>query len=240
MKMKILEAKQEAKLNMYQVVRGHCDSNSTIVNTNLAFKNAVGEFGAKVAGIESAAELVSAVLTGIATDKTVSKETLSREASKIAGLIYAYAAKTGNNTLKQAVNFSFSDLKRLKDAEVAPRCQAIHDAGNDNLAALGDFGVTKPKLDALQALIDGYETHLPKPRTAIAERSTRKANIKQLFKDADAILVDQMDKLVEDLAADNPDFVKTYKSARKIVDPKSKAKESGDIGDKAGNTNPPA
>ena len=62
-----------------------------------------------------------------------------------------------------------------------------------------------------------------------------KANIRNLFKQADAILVEQMDKLVETLSADNPDFVAAYKNAHIIVDPKTLKSTEGD-GNGGGNT----
>lgn len=234
--MRTLDSRQEAKLNMYDVVRTHCNGNSAIIETNAAFTTAFDEFKTKVAAIESAARISGANLTGIAADKSVSKQDLSRIASQTAGLIYAYAAKNGNNTLKQAVNFSASDLLRLKDAEIAPQSQSIHDKGVENLAALADYGVTAEKLADLQAAINSYAQSVPKPRTAIAERSTVKANIKQLFREADTILVEQLDRLIENFRKDHPDFVSTYKAARKIVDPKSKSKPEGET---EGN-NPPA
>lgn len=235
--MKILDAKQEAKLNMYQVVQALCDANDGIVKTNIAFQSAFADFKAKIAQIVAAAEMTSSVLTGIAADKSVSKQDLSVIAAAIAGLIYAYAAKTTNNTLKQAVNFSLSDISKLKDAEIGPRCQNIHESGVANLAALADFGVTSGKLADLQTAIDAYAAQISKPRTAITERSTIKANIRQYFKDADAILVEQMDKLVIDFKTDNRDFVKNYKSARIIVDPASTTtKLVGTVTDKADGT----
>ncbi|CAN5368581.1 hypothetical protein BH10ACI1_BH10ACI1_20340 [soil metagenome] len=225
--MKILEARQEAKLNMYEVVEMLCDANPTIIATIVAFVAAYNEFKALIANINTAAQLSSAVLTGIAADKKVSKLGLSQIAAKIAGQIFAYSAKNGNNTLKAAVNFSVSDLSRMKDGELAALCQTIHDKGIENKDVLTDYGVTTAKLAELQAAINAYAESVPKPRTAITERSTTKANIKQMFKDADSVLLEQMDKLVEDFAEDFPDFVSNYKNARIIVDPKPKKKKSG-------------
>jgi anti-sigma regulatory factor (Ser/Thr protein kinase) len=48
-----------------------------------------------------------------------------------------------------------------------------------------------------------------------------------LFKNADAILVGQMDRLVNDFAEANPAFVAGYENARIIVDPKSKSGRRG-------------
>jgi hypothetical protein len=228
MESKLLDARQEAKLKMYGVVTVRCDDNGDIIAGNLGFKTALEEFGTIVLDIGSHAQLAGAVITGIAVDKGASANTLCALAAKIAGLIYAYAAKTGNNTLKAAVNFSKSDLRALKDAELAPACRNVHGAGVANLAALKDYGVTAAKLAELQTAIDAYAAMVAGPRDAIVGRSVTKANIRDKFTKADFILRELLDKLIEGFAGDHPDFVAQYKSARKIVDPKSKAKENGE------------
>lgn len=237
--MKTLTSRQEAKLNMYDVVIVKCDENTFAVNTIAALGAAVTEFKSIVAQIHAAAPESAAVITGFAADKTNQKESVSRTAAVIAGQIFAYAAKTKNVVLKQAVDFSESDLNRIKDGEFAARIQTIHDLGVEHKTALADYGITDANLADLQAAISDYAASVPKPRAAIADRSTVKSNIKQMFKDADEILVEQMDNLVETLTPTAPDFVHTYKSARVIIDPKTGNPE--DSGSNTNNgTNPPA
>lgn len=235
--MKILDARQEAKLNMYDVVVLKCDENPLIINANKALGLALADFKTLIANIKSAAQLTSAVLTGIAALKQFSKAEVSEIASVIAGQIFAYASKNQNLQLKAEVDFSETDIRRMKDGEVVLRCQKIHDLGVENLAALDDYGVTAAKLADLQTAINSYAQSAPKPRAAITDRATLKANIRQYFKDADTLLKEQIDKLVEPLAGEFPDFVSTYKNARKIVDPKTFKKETGTNG---GNPTPPA
>jgi len=234
--MKILTSRQEAKRNMYDVVILKCDANLPIIATNAALLAAFEEFKAVIDNITAAAPLSAVVTTGITTDKQVSKADLSQITATIAGQIYAYAAKTGNNELKDSVDFSASQLKKIKDGEIAVRCQTIHDLGVSKKDVLADYGVTLAKLAALQAAIDSYTQSAPKPRSAITDRATVKANIRNYFAQADALLTEQMDKLVETLTEDQPDFVQTYKNARIIVDPKTKKKENGTGTEGGGNT----
>jgi hypothetical protein len=154
--MKILTARQEVKRNMYDVVILKCEANLPIITTNAALLAAFNEFKAVIANITSAAPLSAVVTSGITMDKFVSKTDLSQTTAIIAGQIYAYAAKNGNNELKNAVNFSVSDLKRLKDGEIAARCQTIHDLGVTNNNLLKGYGVSDEKLVALQMAIDNF------------------------------------------------------------------------------------
>ena len=58
------------------------------------------------------------------------------------------------------------------------------------------------------------------------------ANLKTKFKEADQILVNQMDKLMPTFKADDLDFVTEYDSNRVIVDPPTKPKKPKDTADK--------
>lgn len=219
--MKILSSRENAKRNMYRAVIDCCDNYSSILVANVALNDSAQDFKAIIVRIDEGAQKTGAKTEGVTTDKKASKKSASRDAATMAGRVYAYAAKNGNGELKQAADFSESDLLRLKDSEFAPACQAICDLAGENKTALKDYGVTTEKLAALQAKIDAYAASAAKPRSAIANRSVAKANNKELFKKADGILTERMDKLVEDFAESNPVFVAEYKAARIIIDPKT-------------------
>lgn len=213
-----MNSKLMAKLNMYDAVKTVCQDNAVTIATINAFKTTFDEFKDKIAAIKEVAQQKDMATQGAAADKKARKTSLCRIASAVAGAIYAYAATSGNNTLKQEVKFTNSQLMQTKDALLAPRCQNIHDLGAANLAALADYGINAAKLTELQAAIDAYAESAPKPRAAINKRAAKTATLPQLFKEADAILTERMDTFIGLFAAANPDFVATYQSARIIVD----------------------
>jgi Carboxypeptidase regulatory-like domain len=214
-----MNAQSEAKLTMYQSVEDHCDDNSDIISANIAFQTAFTNFKTKVATIVNTAQQADLALTGFAAGKKTTKQELCGMTADIAAIIYAFADATGNDELKGEVNYSLTDLLRLKDSLLAPRCQNIHDKGFENKEALKDYGITAAILTTLQTVIDTYTETIPKPRTAVSSRKTLNSNLKQFFKETDAILENQMDKLVVTFKTTNPDFVKTYFSVRQIISP---------------------
>jgi hypothetical protein len=201
---------------MYQTVETHGDDNAAITASIPAFQAAFNEFKAKIAEIIAADRQQSTVLTGIAADKAQLKQALCRQASGIAGAIFAFASVTSNNELKQQMNVTFSKLLKMSDNKLTARCQNIHDAGAANSDALADYGIKPAKLTALQAAVDEYSTAAPKTRTARVQRKTITGNLPELFKETDAILIDRMDPLIGLLKETNPDFAATYENARKI------------------------
>ena len=218
-----MNATQESKLNMYRATQKHCNDNAAIVATVPAFATTLTAFNSKVSAIISTAQQEDLVTKGITVDKSVAKKTLCQLATDIAAPIFAFASASSNNTLKQEVNFSFSDLLKTKDDILAPRCQNIKDLGTANLAALAPYGLTAASLTALQTTIDGYQVKVPTPRNSAAQKKTIRENLKKLIKEADTVLKEQMDKTVVGFKAAHPDFVSTYKANRVIIDPGTSA-----------------
>lgn len=214
-----MEARQDAKLTMFRAVEQHCENNRPIINQVAAFKSTFELFKAKIAEILSAIQLSDLSLAGITADKLNCKQNLAQISADIAGIIYVYASVIDNQTLKQEMNTNVTKLSQTRDDQLAPRCQNIHDRGTENLEALNDYGITVEKLAALQTAINEYNAVTPKPRTAVSQRKTHNSNMRRLFKEADEILKDRLDKLVVTFRSGNPDFVTTYESNRIIIDP---------------------
>jgi Carboxypeptidase regulatory-like domain len=214
-----MNATQESKLNMFRATQKHCNDNPAIVATIKAFQTAAGTLNTTIASIIATAQQEDLITKGITIDKAEAKKTLCQLASDIAAPIVAYAAATKNNKLLKEVNFTHSDLIRTKDDQLAPRCKNIYDAAKANEAALKDYGITAATADTLLTTINDYQAKVPDPRNAAAQKATVRANLKNLIKEAEQILKLQMDKTVLGFKTSNPDFVKTYKSNRIIIDP---------------------
>lgn len=233
-----MNAGQEAKLTMYRATEKHDDDNSTVIAAVPAFQTAFTNFKAKIASNINTAQLNDTPLTDIVVDKSSFKQTLGEMTADIAGVIFAFASANNNQTLKQEVNFTLYKLLKTRDEQLAPRCQNIHARGIENKDALVDYGITAAKLAALQTAINNYAAETPKPPTALSQRKTLTSNLRQLFKDADAILTEQLDKLVSNFKAANPDFVATYETVRIIIDPVTTATQLKGIVTDAATKNP--
>jgi hypothetical protein len=232
-----MTAKQEAKLNMYHAVITHCDNNAAIVATVPAFDATMTTFKAKVSSLDATIQLEAQVITGVATDKQSMRDALCQQAADIAAVVFAYATNTANNELAESVDFSKSDLERLRDDQLPGVCNNIHAAANGNLVALGPYGITALMLGSFNTLITNYTSKVPAPRNAVALRKTYAANIKTFFKDADLLLKKILDKLAVQFKAANLEFYNTYLNNRIILDAAtSKTKAAGTITNSADDT----
>lgn len=236
MKPKIFTKRQEAQVNMADVVFEHLDNNAGIVALNLGFQEAFDEAKAIVDDVKSLAPQGAAATSGLTEGKNISKEVLSEKGARIAGFGFAYAAKNGNTEMQAAFDVSKSELLEMKDGELALRCQAIYDLAAAHQTALNDYGVTPARLSDLQHAIQAYTQSAQKPRGAITDRAVVKAEIKVKLAKVMKILKERLDRLIEDYAETHPSFVAAYKERRKIVDPKTPSNNKPANGNGEGGT----
>jgi hypothetical protein len=102
---KIFTRREEAQINMIDVVIEHLDNNAAIVALNQGFSDAVDEVKPLIAAIKADAPQGAAATAGITQGKNVSKSALSEKTARIAGLVYAYAEKTTTRKCRRRWTF---------------------------------------------------------------------------------------------------------------------------------------
>ncbi len=213
-----MNKKSEAKLNMFRAVLKHCQDNETIIATIPALQNAVASLSTKVSAILSLAQTDSEVITGIATDKTVKKNLLINLTVSTAAGIFAYAVFKKDSALMANAKLSQSDLLKLRDDILGPRCRSIWQLATDNNKDLADYGITQSTLDAFDKAITDYTSVVPAPRNAKAGKFAVSKAISNIINETTAHLSSQVDKLALALKDSQKDFYNSYLSNRIIVD----------------------
>lgn len=211
--------RQAAKLSMYKAVNACCAENTIITATVPAFHAAIADFSTQINAIRLAIQAEAFVITGITADKSSKKTAVCNSALTVASALFAYAASTGNMELKHKASYSARGFSRLSAIRLSAACRNIHAAATENLAALSPFGITQVNLDSFLAAIQSFEAAVPAPRNAISRRSTQVLSIAALFRQADTILKQRMDKLAILFKTSHPAFFLNYKNNRIIIDP---------------------
>lgn len=65
----------------------------------------------------------------------------------------SFPVKNGDAPMQAKVDLQLTDLIRMGESEIAPRCQEIRDLANTNAAGLAAFGTTATEITALQTAI---------------------------------------------------------------------------------------
>ena len=212
-----------SRLNMYDTVIAYCTANAATTASVPAFQTALTAFQNTVSQIHNTLQMQATDITGITDEKTQLKQTLCEQATNLTASIFALACATNNMPLKKQTDLTLSDFKSLGDDMLVPTCANIHDLLNTNVAALAPYSITAATVTAFQTAIDGYKAIVVSPRNALSQRVARRTALNDLFKQANDILKNQMDKVSLQFKTTSENFYNAYTNNRAIVNPKSSA-----------------
>jgi hypothetical protein len=175
------------------------------------------------AGYEAALQkdaLADAAAGGAGDAKALAETVLENAAYKLARALCNHYTKTGNLDSLGKVDFTKTDIKKLRQQDLVDQSTAIRDLGATAQAEPGAAGrgVTPANVAALTAAIGGFKAVMNNPRGQIVNRSTLK---KEVETDVAALIteVTAMDDLV--IQFDGTDlgqrFIAAWKQARMIV-----------------------
>jgi len=209
---------QENKLSMYLTVMQITNYFPEAWQGYLPFRNQYSEFETLVDKIRAIRPLQETKITGVTKDKTALRYKAVDKAIEISEKVFAFASITENYKLKDRVAYTTTDLKRCRDTVANDFNQIIYTEASKYLNELAEYGVSQEDLDELKTLNDAYSAIVANPRQAITNRPKTTSYPNNYFKDADIILKERLDKLVNYFKNSSPDFWHQFKSARKIID----------------------
>lgn len=211
-----MKNEQEGRLKMFFTEVLFCEANERVITNLPGFATNLAKLKSTSIQIQAIGEQQRAVKTGITKGKNQLKAALAGLAADDARKLTAYAKLTNNQTLLAEVNFSLSDFKRFSDTALKDYAQIIYNRGQDNIAALGDYGITAATQTTLLGAINSFNAALSTPRFGITQKSQATKQLATLFEEGNAALAG-MDTAVEIIRLSHPVFYKGYKTARKVV-----------------------
>ncbi len=213
-----MNANQINKLNMFEAVQAFLANTQTTWTSITAIGAAKLELDGKITAIRTERQKQEKDASGLVKERKLVRETLTRQALKVSGALMAYASATNNAELMGVVDYTPSAFKLKRDNIVYDMARIIYEAAQPLATQLAGYNIVAADITQLQTLLGQFLTAIPKRRNATAVSKSATTAIGGLFKDADAILKNKLDKLVLSFRATNPDFYTNYLNARIIVD----------------------
>ena len=210
--------RQENKLTMYRAVETLLDNNAAKTGPIAALSTAITNFKNLIGEIETAEQEKQTATTGKTASKGEAEAVLISEAVTIAAGLKALGSVTNNKELIEAGGETKSSLYGTRDTDLVTKTQLIHDFANTNAIALADYGITPAMITSLQTRITDFNSALGTREESVALRVAAGAEVEGFFKDADNVLVNQVDKIMEVFRESDTQFYNEYKNARVIRD----------------------
>jgi hypothetical protein len=135
---------------------------------------------------------------------------------KIARALSAYASVTKNMNLRSKINYTKSDLEKMRDNDVYMNVKVIEEYATQYAVDLLPYGISSTDISDLgQKIIDFYEV-IQTPKMKIEERSSYFQQLEIQISEVDKQLKEVIDPLIGVLEGDEPLLFSQFKKARSI------------------------
>lgn len=181
--------------------------------------------------ISAAHSLAMAATGGGGDEKSLAESTLETLAYTVARACASHFRKSGDADRRGKVNFTKTDIIRLRDRDLVDQAKAIRDIAQAAAAEPGATGrgITAARIAELTAAIAAFDAILTKPRGQVVNRS---ALLKEVTTDTAALLEDlrDLDDLIPQFAESESGqrFAQAWQTARIIIDAGHGPKEEED------------
>jgi predicted peroxiredoxin len=210
--------REENKLTMYKAVSGMLKNNKAKTETVPAFKTVEEQFTQAVENIEIKHGKHQSVAKGAAQQKGVDEDELVDGIVTLGSLLYVLAVQKGDRTLQEAAKVTESQLKQMRDAELLSRARTVFEKAEANKSELTNYGIDEAKLSAIKTQIDKYAGALEGTEAVAAEKTATRQSLSRAFDQADHVLYNMIDPLMEIFRSSDSDIYNQYFSARVIKD----------------------
>ena len=209
---------QENKFTMYEAVSALLDANTAKTSSMTAFAAAFNNFKDIMESINEKNIQKGSVTAGKTMLKNQQQLDLIEATVPIAAALFALATATNDLHIKEVANVKKGTLQNLRDTELTDKITLIKNTADAQAAPLVAYGVNAAAIAALDTKLSAYNLALGGKESSFATKSAAGQVLSGLFDKSDAILKDQLDRMMEMFKPSDEQFYLEYKSAREIRD----------------------
>ena len=134
-----MNKRQSNKMNAYQAIEGVLERHRKTWSIIPALVKCVEEFSTLVHEIDTVSTRRELDTTGETAAKNAARKDLARLASKLAACGMAYAYDRSDTELEADLDYSYSEIEHVKDADALQISRTIYKALNRDLPGLDEF-----------------------------------------------------------------------------------------------------
>jgi len=212
-----MEQEQTNRVTMFTTTEDYLDRHNAVWNSMVPMVTAVQSLKDKILAIHAAAQLQEGP-SGAADSKAAARDALESVTFLACEALGVLAHQANDHDLRALTNVTPTFLDKVPADELINRATLVLERANARKTELATLQVTQANLDELTQAIDTFSSLKNQPRSASVERSVHTQSLESLIREANGILRDEIDRLVNLFKRSNPEFVAGYQNARVIVD----------------------
>jgi hypothetical protein len=212
-----MNAKQRNRMAMFMAVKKVFGTYPAELNIKV-LEGLIVKFNELMAQIEEVHQIQQGNTTGARQLKLKEEAEMIEATVQLAATMYVYAQVNDMPDLQSKCAVSATQMERMPDEKVKATCLNVYNEAVKLGDVLADFGQTVEDVTQLKKEIDDFAALISSPRSAIVTRSQATKELDSLMREANDLLRDKIDKLMELLKSSQPKVYNTYLAARVIVD----------------------
>ncbi|MBZ0200043.1 MAG: hypothetical protein K8H86_09260 [Ignavibacteriaceae bacterium] len=209
---------EKNKLNMYGEVLAVMDANSVVYTDTPIVGETLEAFRGKTREIKEIDSNFFSRTKAETMRKEIAEEKLTAGIVKLASALFVLGNKTGNTDLIVNAKLTRTSLEAMRDIELVDKCENILSLVSEHKAELVPYGITDEYLTTVQGIYTEFNSAINDRSDERADSIAAREKLTRLFNEADRMLKNELDPLIEIYFDVNPDFCNAYKAARVIKD----------------------
>ena len=207
---------QNNKRTMFESVLSLIETNNTSASSFPGITESVGTFRGLMQEIHNKTVVVQQVAVGKAIAKQEAREALIALLVPVQAGLFAYARKQGDGGLKAKVGTAPSQFRGMRATVLASAAEGILKLAKENAENLDIHGATAEMLAALEGAVQAFTQAIGEREASVAARVAGRTGLKDLFAEIDAVLGQEIDRYLEFIRQNDPDFYASYFEARVV------------------------
>lgn len=210
--------REENKYSMYQGITQVLEDQKETIAKIPAFALSMTDFNGVLEQISDRDKKYQTISKGATAAKDEAEDKLVEAVIAVSSALYVYGRRNKNDELKAVAKITPSSLKKMRDSDLLQKAKTIHENAVANQQSLPDFGVTQADVEDLKAKVTAFEEAFGSKESKVAESKSARKELGELFDEADELLYEELDNMIELVKDADPEFYNKYQSARVIKD----------------------
>ncbi|MBL7967641.1 MAG: hypothetical protein JNK09_11625 [Prolixibacteraceae bacterium] len=205
------------RLRMYQALQSMMSGNQVKWEAVQAIANAFHDFERLLEEIDACSTVTSDRKKGETVQKKELRMRVIDRAMEVSSVLYALIVQTNEQYVGAKLDYTQTKLFKMRDLQLVVACECIVTEAHHHLTLLGTANITANDIETLSADIKTFADLLPRQRLSVTGRKVANAKLKDLFAQTDALLKNQLDRLMLRFKQTHPEFYSSYKTSRHVI-----------------------
>ena len=194
-----------------------CESNKPVWQNSAPFNECVADLFHLKTRIDTERMNIDPTTTGVTKAKIKAEKALANESLSLSASLMAYAVRTNNDVLYARVKTTKRELGDMRDNQLIAKGRLLVAEAQLRPEELSGYLAKADAVAQLEAAIANFEALAPAPQRTIGDNKTKREDLGDLIKQANALMREVLDRMVIPYESVAADFYRAYQNARKTV-----------------------